>query len=69
MAKGRLISKRVKGIQCDCSWNGSKQAGFERFDFCKCKLSGQKGKRGTVYSLPGEYNLGVIFIKAPKPRR
>ena len=65
----RLISKKVTGMQCDCTWNGSKQGSYDRYDFCKCKISGQKGKNKAVYSLPGTYPIGVIFIKAPKSKR
>ena len=65
----RMISKKVRGMTCECSWDGSKQAGYERFDYCKCKVSGIKGKRDTVYDLPGEYIIGTIFIKPPPKRR
>jgi len=69
MAKRRWISKRVKGLECKCSWDGSKQAGYERFDHCLCKASTTKGKRATVIDLPGEYLISTIFIKPPPKRR
>ena len=64
--KPRLISPRVTGMQCECTWNGSEQGDFRRYDFCKCKVSGTKGKRGLVVDLPGEYPVGVMFIKGGK---
>ena len=66
-----LISKRVRGLQCECSYDGSLQAGSHRYDYCVCKVSVEKGKRGTVVSPKPdlEYIIPVIFIKGPPKRR
>ncbi len=66
-----LISKRVKSLECKCSYNGSKQAGAHRFDYCVCKVSVEKGKRGTIVSPKPdlEYIIPTIFITPPAKRR
>ena len=50
MAKGRLISKKVKVLDCNCSWDGAKQAGAHRFDYCTCKVRVDTGKKAGSLS-------------------
>ncbi len=74
MAKKRprgLISKRVRGLECKCSYDGSMQAGAHRFDYCVCKVSVEKGKRGAIVSPKPdlEYIIPTIFITPPAKRR
>jgi len=66
-----LISKRVKALECKCSWNGSKQAGAQRWDYCTCKVSVEKGKRGTIVSPKPdlEYLIPTIFITTLKKKK
>ena len=66
-----LISKRVRGIQCKCAFNGSKQGDALRFDACICRVSVEKGKRGTIVSPKPDlkYPISTIFIEPPKKRR
>ena len=63
MAKRRLISKKVKVLDCNCSWDGAKQAGAHRFDYCTCKVRVDTGKKsGELKLLPDEYIIGTVFI-------
>ena len=61
MARG-LISKRVKVLDCNCSFDGAKQVGAHRFDSCVCRVRTAKGKEGALEMLPETYNLGTMFI-------
>jgi len=63
----RLISKRVEVLDCNCSWDGSRQAEARRYDGCVCKVRVAKGKKRLMVSLPEKYSIGSIFIaKLPK---
>jgi len=57
-----LISKKVKVLDCNCSWNGSKQGEARRYDYCQCKARVEKGKRGGLVLKPEIYILGTVFI-------
>src|SRR5437867_4673115 len=61
----RLISKRVRVLDCNCSWF-STQGSADRFGFCECKVRVEKGKRHAIESPAGDqtYNLGTVFIAA-----
>lgn len=63
----RLISKRVEVLNCNCYWDGARQAEARRYDGCVCKVSVAKGKQRLMVPLPEEYRIGTVFIaKLPK---
>lgn len=69
MGKQRLISKKVRVLDCTFSFNGSKQGEAFRFDSNYCKVRTEKGKRGAVEQQPTEYYIPTIFMIPPKKRK
>ena len=65
----RLISKKVRVLDCKAGWPMSKQGKAYRFDSPICKVRVEKGKRGALELLEDEYHLGTIFIEDPPPRK
>ena len=61
MAKRRLISKRVKVLDCNCDTERM-QIGAHRFDFCKCRVRVEVGRRKALEPLPEVYGIGTVFI-------
>ena len=59
-----LISKKVRGLQCECSYDGAEQAGAHRYDYCVCRVSIEKGKKGNIVSPKPdlEYVIPTVFI-------
>jgi len=68
--KRGLISKKVEVLDCNCSYDGSKQAEASRYDYCRCKVRVQKGRKGAIVSATPDkiYTIGTVFI-ASHPAR
>lgn len=62
--RGRLISKKVTVLDCNCSWNGSKQGQARRYDYCQCKVRVRTGRKGAIERpiYDQTYTISTIFI-------
>jgi hypothetical protein len=63
MGRGRLVSKRVRVLDCNCS-NFSTQGSADRFDFCECETRVERGKRHAIEVSGEKFHLGTVFIAA-----
>ena len=59
----RLISKKVRVIDCNCS-SRSKQVEADRFDDCVCKVRVEKGRKRGLEQEPTKYQMMTVFIAA-----